>query len=357
MANPFFDNYFTGAAKALYGRSLGMFKGAKWLGDTPLPTTGTVPSLSEWWSTKCAPLWLLARADPALTAAKNDVNTKLLALVGDPPPGSSKADLGDAALTALGDLGKLLQPKLDALLAKGGQQAIEAVAGFENASLSAVNAAVVAVEAAERKDDILPPSLNETFDEVFLRNASASLWDGAKDPPKGLYFHEEDVSYRYLIRADAPIGSPGEDKDVKKIGFRLGDNCADFEKFDGYLRSGKDENGRPLDAAMKQQYQGQRSTAMKAMAGTIQQLRETTRQFVSKGTPTAQAAVEMSVVAAETMRCVLKMPARGGQGKFEWPDRDNTLSAELHARCKARVREIKEEIDKERKEDPNRQLV
>ena len=355
--NPFFDNYLSGDAQALYERSLGMFKGGKWLDDTPLPTTGTGTSLSEWWNAKCAPLWVLASADPALTAAKLDVNNKLFALGGDPPSGSSKADLGNAAVTALANLEKLLRGQLSAL-ASGSWEASEAVAGFKNASLSAVNAAVVAVEFAERKDDILPPSLNETFDEVFLRNASASLWDVGKDPPPGLYFHQQDVPNAYLSRAATPIGSPGSDQTVTAMKNQLGTNCGDFEKFDGYLTSGKDENGRPLDDATKQEYQGQRSTAMKAMAGTIQQLRETTRQFVSKDKP-AQPAVEMSVVAAETMRCVLKMTARGGPGIFEWVDRDKDqkVVAELHTLSKERVGEIKKEIDKERKEDPNRQLL
>jgi hypothetical protein len=200
MPDPFIENFFVSNsyAQRIYELTRDQFKGAQWVA-TPLNDDGpTNGGLAKWWRAQYDALAKNINIGNEVDDYNKSVVEKLQMLDDflqgksiDPTPG----DVGTALINSLK---RLEQSVPDSV--KGEPGGTRAIDDLRNASFSAAMSAVVIVENDARKGS-RPESLDVTFNEVRLRDVTATLHELVGDPPKNFQLNDN-VGWSFDVVCD-----------------------------------------------------------------------------------------------------------------------------------------------------------
>lgn len=356
--SPFFHDYFSSIyAKRLYEGFSGLFKGGTWV---PTPLTARELSgtrLSDWWLEPYKELEPHLEGTGKALLAREGPKKELIGLLddllavkdGENAGGPTRGEIANAALNALNRLEKAL-PSLSALARKDPRSA-DAVEAFRNACYSVAKGVVVVVENAQRQQS-RGESFNRTFNEIFARDAAASLHDLVGDPPKELYMKE---LYRSDRKGDAYLAWASERMDDYSTIFRDPNRRDPRYEMERWIHQFNEAESELQAGADKAESEKKRNEAMLAVAVNLQELSKKTRNVAVAGATGAGGAAEFSMVAVEAVRQVFGMDARGGVGKEQPLTRDvvekrKAKGVDAVSRIKEREREDREKGEREERE-------
>lgn len=342
MPNPFMDRYFASPfAGWLWEQTHDFYSGGKWI-VTPATDPNLQKNLAVWWR------MIFNDFSNHLDKGEQDRLEPLarevfvgLAKVVNPPAGVSRDDLIKNVVNPLNKLDKMLPDR--AKLVKDNPGAEADMWKMIDASFSATKSLIVMSENAARAGN--NESLSDTFHDVMVRDCAAALYDLTKDPPRELYLHTADLADGYLAT-------------VLSNGFARTETMSKFQGYVADFVRAKAALAAAPPGAPQPALEAQRREAMIGMGVMLEELRTRARSGASVAQhqrgfnqpEKIEAAAKMASagqVAAETMRAVYGMPARGGVGHMAAPPHAETLQ---RGRGREAVEEIQGRISKEREE-------
>lgn len=336
MPNPFMEDFFVDSnAKRLYEQTLAVLKRGTWV-PTPLTDPGMADEgLYDWWRKAYQALQETLGLGGAIAdgeVERAELSVSLEEIRRPNPRGATRLEHANAIVNAMGNLERMLDRYLPAdVTEKPGLATAEE--NFRNACYSIAKGVVAVMENASRGPRNEP--FSHTVAELRGRDTAGGLHALVEDPPRELFMKEqyrkEQTGDEYLSWASRGIELWKMDGRDAHLGQELQKGIHEFNEADKALKA------EPGNAALE----ARRSSALTGIAVTLQYLTDKTRVLAATKNDGAGPAAEFSMVAAEAMRQVFGLYARGFGEDREQQLGDEAIERRREAATRAvgRIRE------------------
>jgi hypothetical protein len=332
MPDDFVTPFLSSGGNRVYQAVSPLYPGASWV-PSPLTDPATGTDLAAWW--KSSHDAVVNSLDKSKTGgltgpgSPGEVIAQQLPSIVDPahnqpPTRGSLADRCAVVATMLSKIQQGLKVVLEATnRPPDGLGA--ALADFRNRSLTVGMGVTTLLESSTKGT-----SMNDTFNELFLRDRSAALYELVGDPPSDALFGKQDTVADYSALASGGLR------------FQVGATDGGGSGSDTYTMPSGDARTLFTSGVSRLVDQGQRSAAFLQLAVLAQALVNDATRLAASGDPKATDAVAMSGVVAQCMRGVFGLTPKGDGKVSKAPDREEmdswgeVQSARIEADVKGR---------------------
>ncbi|MGR8981274.1 MAG: hypothetical protein ACU84H_14440 [Gammaproteobacteria bacterium] len=345
MPNDFVYSFLrSDTAKDQYRKASRLFSGASWV-PSPFTDPKVGNNLSTWWQDSYDKLENLLENYAAGDFKKKWGSGRLSQTLdkffspGNPPSMRAEYTPSDICKAFVNELEEFEKDLGVVLRKQRNREGLgDALTDLRDASFTA-GMGVIAMLENMSSHDILKDTYDETFNQLFLRDRTAALYEIVGDPPKEWYFGDSDSPSNYAEKA---MGDISLFVGNLSIGNKL---RSLFRSFD----EAREKLGKSTSLDERIAAESQQREAVVELAILSQVLgKETERLSESSSTrrgyyrpDQSAAAAALSVICAEGMRGVLGLRPRGKGALTSSPDVKALLEF-----GEARAKEIKDKAEK-----------